>query len=77
MTRPAQTRATARLNLKLPERMRGRLDALRAQTEADTVTEVIRRALSVYDTLVTLQREEGAVVLVRTRDGQERRLLLR
>jgi hypothetical protein len=56
--------------------MRGRLDALRAQTEADTVTEVIRRALSVYDTLVTLQREEGAVVLVRTRDGQERRLLL-
>jgi hypothetical protein len=49
---------------------------LRAQTEADTVTEVIRRALSVYDTLVTLQREEGAVVLVRTKDGQERRLLL-
>jgi hypothetical protein len=72
MPRPASSDDKVRLHLELPRRLRERLDALRALTEADSVTEVIRRAIAVYDVLVT-RRER---VLLRSSDGTERELLV-
>lgn len=76
MPRPARTEARVRLHLELPERVRERLEELREMTEADTVTEVVRRALSFYDALVTAKNEDGVTVVVRGKDGRERELLL-
>ncbi|WP_437567943.1 hypothetical protein [Sorangium sp. So ce542] len=43
-------------------------------SEADSLTEVIRRALSVYDALLTTTQEEGGTVVLRNADGTERQL---
>jgi hypothetical protein len=65
-----------RLSLELPERVRERLDELQHTAEADSITEVIRRALAVYDTIVTERVSAGATVVLRYADGHERELLI-
>ena len=72
MTRPANSDDRARLNIELARRLRERLDELRALTEADSVTEVVRRALAIYDVLVS----RGDKVILRSADGTERELLI-
>lgn len=64
-----------RLNLELTERVRDRLERLRSETEADTLVEVVRRALAVYDTLIA-SRENEEKLIIRSRDGAERELLV-
>lgn len=76
MPRPARNEAKVRLNLELPERVRERLERVRVMSEADSLTEVIRRALSVYDALLTSALEEGSKVVLRNADGTERELLI-
>ena len=49
MARPSNGEKRVRLNLEFPERMRERLEVLRGITEADSVTEVIRRAVILYE----------------------------
>jgi hypothetical protein len=66
----------ARLHLELPERVRARLEQLRVMTEADTITEVVRRALAVYDVLMTAVRERGDKVILRSADGSEREMII-
>ena len=72
MARLASSGDKIRLSLELPARLRERLDELRALTEADSVTEVVRRALAVYGVLVT-RRER---VFLRSADGTEREVLI-
>jgi hypothetical protein len=72
MPRPASGDDKVRLHLELPTRLRERLDELRALTEADSVTEVVRRAIAIYDVLVT--RKER--VFLRSADGTEREVLV-
>lgn len=76
MPRPASTEAKVRLNLELPERVRERLERVRVMSEADSLTEVIRRALSVYDTLLTTTIEEGGKVILQVGD-EKRELIIR
>ncbi|KYF80443.1 hypothetical protein BE20_24815 [Sorangium cellulosum] len=76
MSRQASKEAKVRLNLELPERVRERLERVRELSEADSLTEVIRRALSVYDALLTTTHDEGGKVVLRSADGNERELLL-
>lgn len=76
MARQASKEAKVRLNLELPERVRERLERVRELSESDSLTEVIRRALSVYDALLTTTHEEGGKVVLRGADGSERELLL-
>ena len=54
--------------------MRQRLERLKAQTEADSLTEVIRRALAVYELLLE-QKQAGWETIVR-RDDSERSVLI-
>lgn len=76
MPRAANPDAKARLNLELPERVRARLEQLRMMSEADSITEVVRRALAVYDVLLTAVRERGERLILRSSDGTEREVII-
>jgi CheY-like chemotaxis protein len=52
MARPASKEPKTRLNLEVPERVRERFDRLHVESEAESLTEVIRRPLAVYDVLL-------------------------
>jgi transcriptional regulator of met regulon len=58
MPRIAKTSSTRRLNLEMTEDVRRRLENLRDRSNAESLAEVIRHALSVYEFLWT-EREKG------------------
>lgn len=66
----------SRINLEVPERVRQRIEHLQEMTDADGITDVIRRAIDVYAAILTASREEGRKVIIRDRDGTERELLI-
>ena len=76
MPRHASEEPKVRLNLELPERLRGRLDQLRAMSEAGTITQVVKRAVTLYDVLLSAIRNGRERVILRSTDGTERELLL-
>lgn len=63
-----------RLTLSIPTAVRERLEELQSATGAESMTEVIRRALAVYEVLIDA-RVLGEKVVVKTKKG-ERELLL-
>ena len=65
-----------RLHLEVPAAVRDRVERLCASTGADGITDVIRRALAVYDAVVTAQNTNGCKIIVREADGTERELLI-
>ena len=71
MPRP-KTKNQIRLNLAISEVVRDRLDSLQERTDADSMTEVIRRALAVYEELVNVHEAGGTIILVE--DGEEAEL---
>lgn len=62
--------------MEMPLAVRERLEHLRDATEAESLAEVIRRSLAIYETLWRVEREEGAKVIVRYPQGDERDLLI-
>lgn len=76
MPRPAINEARSRLHLELPERVRNRLEEIRVLSEADSLTEVVRRALAVYDVLLVAVRDRKETVVLRSEDGKERELVI-
>ena len=74
MPRLPSNRPKTRLNLEVSKSVRERMERLRDETEADSLTEVIRRALAVYE-LLWEQRKEGGEAFVR-RDGIEHSVLI-
>ena len=58
-----------RLNLALTPAVKERLADLQGRIEADTMTEVIRRALAVYERILELD-EEGFALEITDRDGK-------
>lgn len=76
MPRPAINEARSRLHLELPERVRNRLEEIRVLSEADSLTEVVRRALAVYDVLLVAVRDRKEKVVLRSEDGKERELVI-
>jgi ribbon-helix-helix CopG family protein len=67
-------RAKIRLNLEITPAVSDRLDYLTEASGAHSRTEVIRRALSLYDILVSKASPEKTLVL-RHPDGKEEVLL--
>ena len=51
-----------RLNLDLSPNVKSQLEDLQDRTDASSFVEVIRRALSVYDLVVTQEEESGKIV---------------
>lgn len=66
---------SVRLNLEVKPTVRDRLERLKDSTEAESLTEVIRRALATYETLVEMSPDKHKIVL-RLADGEEVTLLL-
>lgn len=66
---------SVRLNLEVNPAVRDRLERLKDNTEAESLTEVIRRALAVYETLVNLSADHHEIV-IRTGDGDDTPLIL-
>lgn len=75
MPRPPSREARVRLNLDLPVSVRERMDRVREMSEADTISEVIRRSLAVYEALLDMAHD-GAKVVTRGRDGTEEVVLM-
>ena len=73
--RTARNGTTHRLNLVLNNKQRSRLDEIMSETGALSLTEVIGRALAVYDALWKVTRDNGDV-WVRTSDDEELRQIL-
>lgn len=63
-----------RLNLEVPPAVRERLERLRDVSGADTMTEVVRRSLEVYEVL--LNRSPGEEIILRMPDGKEKVVIL-
>lgn len=70
MTRIAKKKETVRLNLEMSLQVRERLESLRERTDADSLTEVVRRSLAVYEFLQD-GIETGGRVMLRRKDGTE------
>jgi hypothetical protein len=69
------TEAKFRLNLALPPKIKERLESLQERSESSSVTEVIRRALALFD-LVTEHGNNGGEVILKHEDGTEEKLVL-
>ena len=63
MARPTRKEKKIRLNLDLTPRARERLERLKEACDADSYSEVVRRALAALEDLVTHSRNGGAVIL--------------
>jgi len=70
MPRLAKNQPTSRLNLELAQSVRTRLEELRDEVGADTLTEVIRRALALYDYAIRA-RNNGSQIVVRNPKGEQ------
>jgi signal recognition particle GTPase len=65
-----------RFNLELTPGAKKQLDNLQKRTEAASITEVIRRALAVYDALEQHKRKNWDIVLRNTKKGVEKTVCL-
>ncbi len=74
MPRQAPKTEKVRLNLEVHPAVRDRLERLRDVSGADTLTEVVRRALAVYEVL--LEREARAEIILRSPNGEAKVVLL-
>ena len=73
MPRPSKV-GKIRMSLELSSDTDALLKRLLQRSDAETRTEVIRRALRVYDTLLEVE-EQGGQILIRNTDGE--RMLLK
>jgi hypothetical protein len=73
--RPARKQPKIRLNLDMTVEVKEQIEALRDRMHADSMSEVVRRALAICDFVLT-QQEHGAIVVLRTSDGTDTRLPL-
>lgn len=76
MPKPKAPETKTPLNLLLTVRVRERLERLRTTIEADSLAEVVRRSLTLYDALVAATHEDGCKVVLRYQDGREETVLL-
>lgn len=64
-----------RLNLELTAATQERIDRLVQATDADTMTEVVRRAVTLYDVVVAAQLSD-CEIMVKGKAGSMYRLLV-
>lgn len=75
MARLPKNKETARLSLEISLPVRERLDQLRTLSDADSLTEVVRSALAVYEVILK-EVKRGGEAIVRSPDGTEKKLVL-
>lgn len=60
----------------MPESVYARLEHIRALTHSHSVTSVVRKALTLYDTLVPFAQDPAFTIIISHKDGLERELRL-
>lgn len=75
MARPQRKTEKVRLSLELSHQVKRRLENIVVQSDADSMSEVIRHALAIYEVLIECRRNEEKVV-IRSTDGSERELVI-
>lgn len=73
---PPKKKPKRRLNLEMSEKVSDRLENLKKVTDADSLSEVIRKSVAVYDHLWNEKSRKNAEVIVRLPDGTEEKLVL-
>ncbi len=72
---PEGTKDRKRFNLEVSREVQTRVEIIQRETGAANITEVIRRALALYDAMHDARRERAKVIL-RYPDGTERELVI-
>ncbi|MCP5114485.1 MAG: ribbon-helix-helix protein, CopG family [bacterium] len=75
MARLKRSQDVQRLNLTTTKQVREKMEILRDKTNADSLAEVIRRSLALYEYILE-EKERGARMFARTDDGEERELII-
>lgn len=65
-----------RIQLEIPEKAKARIERIRALIEADSLTEVIRRAITLFDMVTDAVKNRGATLVLREKDGKEQMLVV-
>jgi hypothetical protein len=76
MGRPKRSEDRTRLHIDVPTNVKDRLEELRIATNAESLGEVFRRALAVYDMVVTETTEKKSRVVLRDEKGREREVVI-
>lgn len=72
---PTLDEGKVRLNLVVSIDVRNRIDRIRHKTEHPTTTEVVRRALKLYEQLTNVAGSDGKLTVV-TSDGTQQTLVM-
>jgi hypothetical protein len=75
MPRSIRDNPKIRLNLDFSEVVKAQIEDIRDRTDAASMSEVLRRALSLYDAVLAAQGQ-GSAVIIRDAEGVERHILL-
>ena len=75
MARPKTSHPRKRLNLDIPAKTYDKVVALRDRTEAESLTEIVRRSTSLLEFAVDA-KERGARFIIRNFDGTEREIVI-
>ena len=73
MARVARTEPRHRMYIDLPEAVCQQVEELRKQVHADTLSEVMRRALALYELMIA-ERAKGFETVLRDNSGKEKQL---
>lgn len=66
---------TVRLNLRILASMRDQLERVKEDAQAESLTQVLRNALVLYDALLA-ETKNGKTLILRDEEGNEKEVLL-
>lgn len=66
---------TVRLNLRIRASMRDQLERVKEDAQAESLTQVLRNALVLYDALLA-ETKNGKTLILRDEEGNEKEVLL-
>lgn len=71
----ARRNETVRVSLRLSKEVKAHLDDVCERSSSESLTEVIRRSLALYDTLLD-ESSNGSTVILRDKEGKEKEIML-
>lgn len=74
MARIRIDRNKVRLQIEMTELVREQIESLRDKTQADSLSEVIRRAIAVYGFIFN-EKNRGCAIIAKDSDGSEKELM--
>ena len=63
------------MNMTMPPELKDKLEVLRDKTNAESLSEVIRRSLAIYE-VICAEQDKKSTVIFRSKDGTEKELMI-